>query len=84
MKTTETVDLPVLAVIEELPWYFPKARLTPAAIRNQVFRADDRFNSRGDLLPGNGLGRTGAIIRRGRRVDIDVRRYGAWLAGGAV
>lgn len=79
---TTTPDLPVLAVIDEVPTYFPATRLTPAAIRNHVFHADDRTNSRGEALPGNGLGKTGAIIRRGRRVYIDVRKYGTWLAGG--
>jgi len=71
--------LPRLCAVDSLPEFFPHARLTPAAVRNQIFRADDRRNSRGELLPGNGLGRAGAIIRVGRKVLIDVDRYGAWL-----
>lgn len=81
MNTTD-LGLPILAVIEEVPAYFPAARLTPAAVRNHVFRAEDRKNSRGEMLPGNGLGKTGAIVRRGRRIYVDVQRYAKWLAGG--
>lgn len=71
--------LPRLCAIEEIPSAFPHARLTPLAIRALVFRADDRRNSRGDLLPGNGLGCTGAIVRIGRKVLIDLDRFAAWL-----
>jgi hypothetical protein len=46
-----------------------------------VFKAEDRLNSRGEKIKGNGLAQYGAIVRRGRKVLIDVHRYGAWLAG---
>ena len=75
----QTHALPRLATIDETAAAFPHARLTPAAIRAMVFRADDRRNSRGDELPGNGLGRTGAIVRIGRKVLIDLDRFAAWL-----
>ncbi len=71
--------LPRLCAVEEIASAFPHARLTPAAVRALVFRADDRRNSRGDLLPGNGLGRAGAIVRVGRKVLIDLDRFTAWL-----
>lgn len=71
--------LPRLCAIEEIPNAFPHARLTPAAVRALVFRADDRRNSRGELLPGNGLGRAGAIVRIGRKVLIDLDRFTAWV-----
>lgn len=71
--------LPRLATIEETAAAFPHARLSPAAIRALIFRADDRTNSRGDLLPGNGLGRAGAVLRLGRKVLIDLDRFAAWL-----
>jgi hypothetical protein len=77
--TENTNFLPRLATIEETAAAFPQARLTPAAIRALVFRADDRTNSRGNELPGNGLGRTGAIVRLGRKVLIDLDRFAAWL-----
>ena len=35
------------------------------------------------LTRADGLASTGAIIRRGRRVLVDLDRYGSWLAGAA-
>lgn len=73
----------MLSTIKNTPSHFPYAGLTPAAIRAHIFKAEDRFNSRGERIPGNGLAATGAIIRVGRKILIDVELYGAWLAGGA-
>lgn len=73
--------LPRLATIPNVPAAFPELDLTPAAIRAQVFKADDRLNSRGEKIQGNGLAQAGAIIRRGRKVLIDLDAYGRWLAG---
>jgi hypothetical protein len=70
---------PRLATIEKTADLYADAGLTPAAIRALIFRADDRTNSRGDPLPGNGLGRAGAIVRIGRKVLIDLDRFAAWL-----
>jgi len=55
---------------------------TNAAIHGHIFKSQDRFDSKGRKIAGNGLALTGAIIRRGRKVLIDVDRYGAWLSGG--
>lgn len=77
MQTT----LPNLATVENAAKHFANAGQTPGAIRCNVFKAEDRLNSRGEKIPGNGLAAYGAIIRRGRRVLIDLNRYGAWLAG---
>lgn len=74
--------LPKLATVKNLPSCFPLLNLTPAAIHGHIFKAQDRLDSQGRKIPGNGLAATGAIIRRGRKVLIDVDRYGAWLAGG--
>lgn len=73
--------LPRLATIERAAEIFADAGETPSAIRANVFKADDRYNSRGEKIAGNGLAATGAIIRRGRKVLIDIDRYGAWLSG---
>lgn len=54
---------------------------TESAIWADIFKAEDRANSRGEKICGNGLAATGAIIRRGRKVLIDIDRYAAWLAG---
>lgn len=76
-----TAGIPRLATIERTAEIFADAGDTPAAIRARIFKAEDRLNSRGEKIPGNGLASTGAIIRLGRKVLIDIDRYGAWLAG---
>jgi len=79
----ETRAFPHLATIEKAAEVFADAGETPAAIRANIFKADPRTNSRGDKIPGNGLGKSGAVIRRGRKILIDLDRYAAWLAGRA-
>ena len=76
-------SVPNLATVENAAKHFSNAGQTPGAIRCNVFKADNRLNSRGETIQGNGLAAHGAIIRRGRRVLIDLDRYGAWLAGQA-
>ena len=76
-------SVPNLATVENAAKHFANAGQTPGAIRCNVFKADSRLNSRGETIQGNGLAAHGAIIRRGRRVLIDLDRYGAWLAGQA-
>ena len=78
-----TQGLPRLATVERAAEVFADAGETPAAIRANVFKSADRFNSRGEKIHGNGLAAAGAIVRRGRKVLIDLDRYGAWLAGTA-
>jgi hypothetical protein len=72
---------PWLATVAVLASIYADAGKTSGAIRMDVFKADDRLNSRGETLKGNGLAEHGAIVRRGRKVLIDVHRYGNWLAG---
>lgn len=82
MQESQVVaTLPKLATVKTLPNCFPLLGLTAAAIHGQIFKSQDRFDSKGRKIPGNGLAATGAIIRRGRKVLIDVDRYGAWLSG---
>lgn len=73
--------LPKLATIEVAAKFFADAGQTPGAIRNNIFKSEDRKNSRGEKIRGNGLAAYRAIIRRGRRVLVDLDRYGAWLSG---
>lgn len=83
MQESQAVTtLPKLATVKNLPSCFPLLGLTPAAIHGHIFKAQDRLDSKGRKIAGNGLAATGAIIRRGRKVLIDVDRYGAWLSGG--
>lgn len=76
------VTIPKLSTVKNLPTFFPAVDLTTAAIHGQIFKSQDRFDSKGRKIVGNGLAKTGAIIRRGRKVLIDVDKYAAWLASG--
>ena len=77
----QTLATPWLATVPILASVYADAGKTPGAIRMDIFKADDRVNSRGEKIEGNGLAKHGAIVRRGRKVLIDVHRYGNWLAG---
>lgn len=77
----QSSTIPTLSTAKNLPSFFPAVGLTLAAIHGQIFKAEDRFNSRGERIAGNGLAEHGAIIRRGRKVLIDVDKYAAWLSG---
>lgn len=75
-------NLPKLSTVKNLPSCFPLLGLTTAAIHGHIFKAQDRFDSKGRKIFGNGLAASGAIIRRGRKVLIDVDKYAAWLSKG--
>lgn len=66
-----------LATIKQLPTLDAYHWLTESALRHLVFGAEDRFSSRGEKIPGNGLAL--AIIRIGRRVLIDLDEFDRWL-----
>jgi len=70
-----------IVTVDILASIYADAGKTPSAIRADIFKAEDRLNSRGDHIAGNGLAAHGAVIRRGRKVLLDVHRYGNWLAG---
>ena len=53
--------------------------VSQAALRDLIFKAADRLNSRGDRIAGNGLAEAGAILRVGRKVLIDLDAFEAWL-----
>jgi hypothetical protein len=69
--TTEAAQLPRLATVENTAKAFAEAGQTVPAIRANIRDAN-----------ANGLAASGAIVRRGRRVLIDLHRYGDWLKGG--
>lgn len=85
MQETQAVTNipPRLSTVRNLPSCFPLLGLTTAAIHGHIFKAQDRFDSKGRKILGNGLAASGAIIRRGRKVLIDVDKYAIWLSGGA-
>ncbi len=72
---------PWLVTVKIAAEIFADAGETESAIRANIFKSDDRLNSRGERIPGNGLAAHGAVIRRGRKRLLDVHRYGNWLAG---
>lgn len=74
-------SLPWLVTVDVLAGIYTDAGKTPSAIRSDIFKAEDRLNSRGQRIAGNGLAAHRAVIRRGRKVLIDVHAYGRWLAG---
>ena len=51
---------------------------TEAAMRNLVFKADERKSTKG-IIAGNGLIEAGAIVRIGRKVLIDEARFFDWV-----
>lgn len=81
--TTGTTSPCWIVTVDVLASIYADAGKTPSAIRADIFKADDRLNSRGERIAGNGLAAHGAVIRRGRKVLLDVHRYGNWLAGKA-
>jgi hypothetical protein len=82
MTTAPQATIPTLSTVKNLSSQFPLLGLTPAAIQGHIFKSQDRFDSKGRKIEGNGLAKTGAIIRRGRKVLIDVDKYASWLSGG--
>lgn len=66
-----------VATVAQLAAAYPV--FSQAAIRDLIFKAADRFNSKGDRIPGNGLAEAGAILRVGRKILIDLDAFEAWL-----
>jgi hypothetical protein len=50
---------------------------TQAALRALILNAEDRRNSRGERITGNGL--SSAIVRVGRKVLIDEQAFFVWI-----
>lgn len=50
---------------------------TQAALRALILNAEDRINSRGERIAGNGL--SPAIVRVGRKVMLDEQAFFAWI-----
>ena len=77
------LDTPRIVTIKVAAEIFSAAGQTQPAIRANIFKSADRFNSRGEKIKGNGLAKSGAIVRRGRKVLLVVAKYAAWLESGA-
>ena len=68
-----------LVTVKQLPKTPGYEWNTEPATRHQVFESKSRVDSKGRVIPGNGLEEVGAIIRIGRKILIDLDRYDAWL-----
>ena len=65
-------------ILLTVPQFAEKNRAwTQAAIRALILNADDRQNSRGERIQGNGL--SPAIVRVGRKVLIDEQAFFVWI-----
>jgi hypothetical protein len=71
---------PQLLTVKQFALAYPA--FTEAAMRNLIFKAHNRASSRGEVT-GNGLLKSGAIIRLGRRILIDDQAFFAWVRGNA-
>lgn len=72
---TPDSGLPVLLGVENFSMRHPA--WTVSSLRNLVWRANDRLNSKGIKIPGNGL--APAIVRIGRKLLIDEKKFFAWI-----
>lgn len=52
---------------------------TEQALRDMKFKAFDRKNSRGEVIPGNGTGPAGVWVQIGAKVLIDLPAFDIWL-----
>jgi len=72
----ELTPRPVYLTVEQFSQRNPA--FTPAALRNLIFKADERLSTKG-TIPGNGLIEAGAIVRLGRKVLIVESRFFDWV-----
>jgi hypothetical protein len=73
---SELTPRPVYLTVEQFSQRNPA--FTPAALRNLIFKADERESTKGRIL-GNGLIQAGAILRIGRKVLIVESRFFNWV-----
>lgn len=50
---------------------------TESALRHLIFGSEERLNSKGEAVKGNGFGRV--VIRIGRKVFLDLDEFDNWL-----
>lgn len=73
MAGKRIVSVPQVPAVPGYQW------LTKHSLRHMIFAASDRFNSKGEKLPGNGMDQFGVVIRVGRKVLIDLDAFDKWL-----
>jgi hypothetical protein len=52
---------------------------SPASLRDIKFKSQDRANSRGEHIAGNGAAAYGVFIQVGRKVLVDIDAFDAWV-----
>lgn len=52
---------------------------TEQALRDMKFKAFDRKNSRGEVIPGNGTGPAGVWVQIGTKVLVDLDALDRWI-----
>ncbi len=52
---------------------------TSQALRDMKFKAFDRKNSRGEVIPGNGTGPAGVWVQIGTKVLVDLDALDRWI-----
>jgi hypothetical protein len=67
---------PIYLAVEQFSERNPA--FTPPALRNLIFKANERQSTNG-VIKGNGLLEAGAIIRIGRKVLINETRFFEWI-----
>lgn len=65
-----------LATIQQAANQYP---FSAAALRDLKFRAQDRKNSRGETIKGNGTGPAGVWLQIGRKVLVDLDCFESWI-----
>ena len=68
-----------IVTVTQVPEIIGYQWLTKHSLRHMIFAASDRFNSKGEKIPGNGMNQFGVIIRVGRKVLIDLDAFDKWL-----
>ena len=53
---------------------------TQPALRSYILNAEDRVNSLGERIAGNGLQEAGAIVRVGRKVLLSEGKFFRWIS----
>jgi len=48
-------------------------------LRHLIFHREERKNSKGEVIPGNGMTEAKVIVRVGRKILIDETRFFEWL-----
>ena len=76
LESTASEYRPIYKTVEQFSNDNPA--FTPSALRNLIFKADERHASDG-IIKGNGLIEAGALVRIGRKVLIDENQFYLWV-----